>query len=78
LSRGWALPSGVLGTARVDVQGVEGQEGRWTGAECPKLVLPTAPLSASFAYLVPDGDRHDDGRKKRDRDRAVEGKDHFP
>jgi hypothetical protein len=48
------------------------------GAECPKLALPTAPLSASFAYLVPDGDRHDGGSKKRDRDRTVEGKDHFP
>jgi hypothetical protein len=43
-----------------------------------KLALPTAPLSAAFAYLVPDGYRYPGGRKKRDRDRAVQGKDYFP
>ena len=48
------------------------------GTECPRVALPISLLSASFAYLVPDSDCYHGWGKDQNRNRAVEGKDHFP
>ena len=48
------------------------------GTECPRVALPSSLLSASFAYLGPDSDCYHGGGKDQNRNRAVEGKDHFP